>query len=304
MTHSLKMITALGTPLTAEEDLHPAGLEAQIQDQLTHGINGFLVAGTMGLMQLLKDSTYRELVERSVQFNAGHAELLVGVGDTSFVRTRERIRMVEDFAIDGIVVISPYFLKYSQSDLVDYFETLADLSSRPVFLYDLPQTTGTKLEVDTVLQLAKHPNIRGIKCSDHFTTIRPVIDAVGEEFRVIVAQPNLMDVLLQAGVREHLDGIYIVVPEWIEAMVEATLVKDWNRLALVQQDLSALLKLLTTFSAPLFSTVTTLMNERGIPGNFAPQPMRPVTSAEREQLLAHPLVQKVLTGKPITSVEA
>ncbi|QDT90328.1 dihydrodipicolinate synthase family protein [Gimesia algae] len=304
MTHSLKMITALGTPLTAEEDLHSAGLEAQIRDQLAHGINGFLVAGTMGLMQLLKDSTCRQLVEQSVQFNAGHAELLVGVGDTSFVRTRERIRMVEDFAIDGIVVISPYFLKYSQSDLIDYFEALADLSTRPVFLYDLPQTTGTKLEVETVLQLAKHPNIRGIKCSDQFTTIRPVIDAVGEEFRVIVAQPNLMDVLLQAGVREHLDGIYIVVPEWIEAMVEATLAEDWNRLAQVQQDLSALLKLLTTFSAPLFSTVTTLMNLRGIPGNFAPQPMRPVTAAEREQLRAHPLVQKVLAGKPTSAVEA
>lgn len=303
MTHSLKMITALGTPLTGEEDLHLAGLEAQIQDQQTHGINGFLVAGTMGLMQLLKDTTYRQLVEQSVQFNSGHAELLVGVGDTSFVRTSERIRMVEDFAIDGVVVISPYFLKYSQSDLVDYFEALADLSTKPVFLYDLPQTTGTKLEVDTVLQLAKHPNIRGIKCSDHFTSIRPVIDRVGEEFRVIVAQPNLMDVLLQAGVKEHLDGIYIVVPEWIEAMVEATLVEDWNRLALVQQDLSALLKLLTTFSAPLFSSVTTLLNERGIPGSFAPQPIRPATAAEREELLAHPLIQKILAGKPSASVK-
>ena len=131
-----------------------------------------------------------------------------------------------------------------------------------------------------------------------------MIDRIGEEFRVIVAQPNLMDVLLQAGVREHLDGIYIVVPEWIEAMVEATLAKDWNRLALVQQDLSALLKVLTTFSAPLFSTVTTLMNQRGIRGNFAPQPMRPVTAAEREQLFAHPLIQKVLAGKPVASVEA
>jgi len=46
------------------------------------------------------------------------------------------------------------------------------------------------------------------------------------------------------------------------------------------------------------------MNLRGIPGNFAPQPMRPVTAAEREELLAHPLVQKVLAGKPVTSLEA
>ena len=61
MTSSIKMITALGTPLTPEEDLHVEGLEAHLQDQLDHGINGFLVAGTMGLMQLLKERTYRDL---------------------------------------------------------------------------------------------------------------------------------------------------------------------------------------------------------------------------------------------------
>jgi len=107
--NSIKMITALGTPLTADEQLHLPGLEAHIHDQLNHGINGFLVAGTMGLMQLLMDSTYRRLVEQSVHFNAGKAEILVGVGDTSYVRTRDRIRMVEEFNIDGVVVISPFF---------------------------------------------------------------------------------------------------------------------------------------------------------------------------------------------------
>jgi len=303
MTSSIKMITALGTPLTPEEDLHVEGLEAHLQDQLDHGINGFLVAGTMGLMQLLKESTYRDLVARSVTCNAGRAELLVGVGDTSYVRTLERIRMVEEYDIDGVVALAPFFIKYSQSDLIDYYQSLADASSRPLFLYDLPQTTGTKLEVATVLQLAQHPNIHGIKCSDHFVTIRPVLDAIGDEFRVIVAQPTLMDVLLRAGVREHLDGIYGVVPEWIAAMVTATEAEDWETLAAVQQDLSALLTLLQTFSAPLFSTVTALLNRRGIPGNFAPRPMRPITEAEEAALFELPLVKKMFAGKAVTAAE-
>lgn len=304
MMQPIKMITALGTPLNAEEQLHIPGLEAQIHDQLTHGINGFLVGGTMGLMQLLSDETYRQLVEQSVQFNAGRAELLVGVGDTSFVRTRDRIRIVEDLSFDGVVVISPFFVKFSQEDLVDYYLSLADLSSKPLFLYDLPQTTGTKLEVETVLKLAEHPNIRGIKCSDHFVSIRPVIDSLGDQFRVIVAQPHLMDVLLRSGVSEHLDGVYILVPEWIEKMVVATEAEDWEELASVQRDLSGLLSFLRTFSAPLFATVSTLMNMRGIPGNFAPQPMRALTTHEHELLLEEPHVQKIFAGKSISSVEA
>lgn len=297
------MITALGTPLTADEELHIPGLEAHIHDQLAHGINGFLVAGTMGLMQLLTESTYRQLVAQSVQFNAGKAELLVGVGDTSFIRTRNRIRMVEEYDIDGVVVISPFFIKFSQEDLIDYYLSLADLSSKPLYLYDLPQTTGTKLEVETVLNLAEHPNIHGIKCSDHFVTIRPVMDTVGDEFRVIVAQPNLMDVLLRSGVREHLDGIYGLVPEWIEKMVAATESENWTELALVQQDLSELLRLLVTSSAPLFSTVTAILNMRGIPGNFAPRPIRPLTANEQSELMEHPLVQKIFAGKTSSSIE-
>ena len=297
------MITALGTPLTPEEELHIPGLEAHIHDQLAHGINGFLVAGTMGLMQLLTESTYRQLVGQSVHFNAGKAELLVGVGDTSFVRTRDRIRMVEQFDIDGVVALAPFFIKFSQEDLVDYYLSLAELSSKPLYLYDLPQTTGTKLEVETVLKLAEHPNIHGIKCSDHFVTIRPVQDTIGDEFRVIVAQPNLMDILLRSGVREHLDGIYGLVPEWIEKMVLATESKDWNELSLIQQDLSALLRLLLTSPAPLFSTVTAILNMRGIPGNFAPRPMRPLTAAEQTQLAEHPLIQKIFAGKTISSVD-
>jgi len=296
------MITALGTPLTADEQLHVPGLEAHIKDQLAHGINGFLVAGTMGLMQLLTEETYRQLVEQSVHFNAGAAELLVGVGDTSFVRTRERIRMVEEFAIDGVVVISPYFVKFSQEDLIDYFCSLADLSSKPLYLYDLPQTTGTKLEVDTVMKLAEHPNIHGIKCSDHFVTIRPVTDSIGHEFRVIVAQPNLMDVLLRSGVREHLDGIYVLVPEWIEKMVAATEAENWEELSLVQRDLSELLRVLLSNSAPLFATVTALLNMRGIPGNFAPRPIRAITAAEHAALMESPIVQKIFAGKTVQSM--
>ncbi|QDU09968.1 dihydrodipicolinate synthase family protein [Gimesia aquarii] len=304
MIQSVKMITALGTPLTAEEDLHVTGMEAQIHDQLAHGINGFLVGGTMGLMQLLSDETYRQLVEQSVQFTKGRAELLVGVGDTSFVRTRDRIRMVEDLSIDGVVVISPFFVQFGQEDLVDYYLSLADLSSKPLFLYDLPQTTGTKLEVETVLKLAEHPNIRGIKCSDHFVTIRPVIDSLSEQFRVIVAQPHLMDVLLRSGVSEHLDGVYILVPEWIKKMVAATEAEDWVTLSTVQRDLSGLLSFLQSFSAPLFSTVTALMNMRGIPGNFAPRPMRALTAHEQVLLTEEPHVQKIFAGKSISPVEA
>ena len=159
------LISAIGTPVTENDDLHIDGLAAHLAAQANALINGILVAGSMGLMQLLADGTYRELIARSVEQWRGRGELLVGVGDTSFARTRDRIRLVNDYPVDGTVVLSPYFVNFSQSELIEYFQALAAESKAPLFLYDLPQRTRTSLSVETILRLSETPNIAGIKCS-------------------------------------------------------------------------------------------------------------------------------------------
>ncbi|WP_437223662.1 dihydrodipicolinate synthase family protein [Planctomicrobium sp. SH661] len=289
-------ITALCTPLTDDEQLHREGLDAHIHDQLEHGIDGLLVGGTMGAMQLLSDPTYLDLVQQSIQFNAGRAELLVGVGDTSYVRTRDRIRLVEDLEIDGVVIITPYFFKFRQIELIQYCTSLADVSRKPVYLYDLPGLTGSKLEVDTVLKVLEHPNIHGIKCSDHFVNTRPLIDQLGDRARVIVAQPLLMDVLLKSGVREHLDGIFGLVPQWMQEMKKATVADDWAQVTRIQNDLSELLKFLLAFPAPILSSASEVLRQRGIPGNIAPAPMPRLTPPQQEIFANTPIVQKAIQG--------
>ena len=67
--------------------------------------------------------------------------------------------------VDGVVVLAPYFYQLGQVDLIAYYRGLADQCRKPLYMYDLPQRTRTNLELETVLQLAEHANIRGIKCS-------------------------------------------------------------------------------------------------------------------------------------------
>ncbi len=160
------LVSAIGTPLTDAELLHEEGLAAHIEDQWSSGITGLLVAGTMGLLQLLRDETYEALVRRSVEFSRGKGEVLVGAGDCGFARTRDRIAFLNTQKVDGVVVLAPYFLCFSQSELLDYFRGLADESRAPLYLYDLPQRTRCKIQLATALELSNHPNIRGIMCSD------------------------------------------------------------------------------------------------------------------------------------------
>ena len=130
--------TAIGTPLDEDDNLCADGLRRHLEDQASAGIPGVLVGGTMGVMPLLTSRTYGQLVHKAVEYWSGRGEILVGVGDLSFSRTRERIQLANELPIDGVVALTPFFLPYSQADLIEYFQDLADVSSSPLYLYDLP----------------------------------------------------------------------------------------------------------------------------------------------------------------------
>lgn len=285
------LISAICTPLTEEDSLHVEGLAAHLDDQWRHGVSGVLIGGSMGLMQLLDDATYRGLVREGVRLAQGRGEVLVGVGDTSFKRTLERIRYVEQFDMDGIVVLSPFFYPMGQADLIHYFTSLADRSRKPVYLYDLPVATRTSLELETVLALSRHPNIRGIKCSGPWPATRRLMMHVDDRFRVIPAQPEIVDMLVQCGVRHNLDGIFAVAPELVASIVEAAEQGDGKEAAARQSELTELLNLVCT-KYPLFPACSAILNARGIPGKFFPAPMRPLEPGLRERLLGERLIRE------------
>ncbi len=289
------VISAICTPLKDDDSLHVDGLAAHLDDQWRHGIGGVLIAGSMGLMQLLDDAAYRDLVRHGTQLAHGRGEVLVGAGDTSFKRTLERIQYVEQFDMDGIVVLSPFFYTLGQADLIAYFQRLADQSRKPLYLYDLPVATKTSLQLETVLQLAKHPNIRGIKCSGEWTATRRLMDRVGGDFRVVPAQCDILDMLIRCGVHENLDGIYAILPDLTAGIVEAAERGDYSLAAVQQGKLTEFRQLLLT-KYPLFPACSAVLNARGIPGKVHPNPIKSLEPGQLEQLLNEPLVRELLDG--------
>jgi 4-hydroxy-tetrahydrodipicolinate synthase len=289
------LITAIGTPLGEDDTLHIEGLAAQLDLQWRHGIQGILIAGSMGTMQLLSDQTYADLVRHGVELATGRGEVLIGAGDTSFNRTRDRIHLVNQYKVDGVAVLTPYLLKFSQAELVDYFHALADESRAPIYLYDLPQVTGLKVELETVLAVCDHKNIRGIKCSDDMRESRVLIEALktrGSDFRVIVAQPMLLDALVRHGVREHLDGIFAVAPDWASAIARHTEAGEHDKASAYQHDLIEMLTFMRQINVR--GAFTELMNARGVPGRFAPRPFHMLTPGQAETLRSQPTIQRLL----------
>jgi 4-hydroxy-tetrahydrodipicolinate synthase len=287
------LISAIGTPLKSDETLHLEGLERLLDLQWCAGIDGVLIAGTMGLLQLLREPTYISLIEQSTRLCNGRGEILIGVGDAGFARTADRIAAVNRHRVDGVVVLSPYLVRFGQDELIDYYRELAVLSKAPLFLYDLPSLTGVKLEMATILELSNHPNIAGIKCSGDLKDAMELIAYVDEGFRVIVAKADQVDVLCQQGITDQLDGIFSLVPEWISAIAASADADDWLAAAEWQRKASGVLQLLREYG--VFPAYSELMNIRGVPGLFAPKPFQLLNETQRESLRNDPLV-KLLAG--------
>jgi 4-hydroxy-tetrahydrodipicolinate synthase len=291
--HGYRFTTAIGTPLNDDSSLHREGLAAQLDDQHRAGFDSILAGGTMGTMQALPDETWRQLASACAESASGRFELLVGAGDCSLPRTLERIAYLNGLqGVDGVVVLAPYLFTPAQAELADYYRALADASNTPLYLYDLPQLTKVAMTLDTVTELSRHPNIAGIKCSGPWNDSRKVLDTLGDSFRVIVAQPEQLDVLLRHGVHNHLDGMFAAAPDWTMAIGKAATAGDWETAARWQRRLTALRDAFV--AAGVWPAFTAVMNARGIPGRFMPPPIRMFGPAEREALLSNEVVAELL----------
>lgn len=295
MAHPPYLITAIGTPLDAQENLHAQGLEQHLSDQAQAGIDGILVAGSMGLMQMLRDDTYQALVERASELWRGKGELLVGVGDASWARTMERIRVVSQYSIAGVVVVTPSFFRFSSRELVQYYRSLADASPVPLYLYDLPARTGVEIDISVYEAIVSHPNIKGAKVSGRLEFARQLIDRYGDKFRIIVAEPDRINTLLREGIHAHLDGMFAIAPRWAKAIAQAAVREDWDQAAEFQRKLTELRILLGEAASP-FGAFTAMMNARGITGKYHAAPSSKLDEAEHATLLSPPIMRELLNG--------
>jgi 4-hydroxy-tetrahydrodipicolinate synthase len=209
----------------------------------------------------------------------------------------QRIEYVQQFDVDGIVVLSPFFATLGQADLIAYFEGLADRSKKPIYLYDLPVATKTSLQLETVLRLSKHPNIRGIKCSGEWTGTRRLMDHVDKGFRVVPAQCDILDMLVRCDVSSNLDGIYAVLPDLSVGIVKAAESGDYALAAEKQRKLTEFRQMILT-KYPLFPSCKAVLNVRGVPGKFIPNPVKPLDQGQLERFFSEPLIRELVGNSP------
>lgn len=154
--------TALITPLN-EQGVDYEQFGRLIDWQIAEGINGLVVCGTTGEGSTLTDEEHREAIRFAVRRAAGRVPIIAGTGSNDTAYALDLTRSACEAGVDGVLVVTPYYNKATQNGLVRMFTEIADVSTAPVILYNVPSRTGVNIAPKTVAALAEHPNISGIK---------------------------------------------------------------------------------------------------------------------------------------------
>jgi 4-hydroxy-tetrahydrodipicolinate synthase len=214
---------ALVTCFNDDETINYAATRAQVGRQIAAG-NNIMCAGTNGDFTALTFDEKVRLTGEVVDEIGGKARIIVNAGMPATYETILLAREFEKIGVDGIAVITPFFIDCTQDGLVRHFTSVADAVTTPVYLYDIPARTQNHIEPETAKTLAGHGNIAGIKDSGGAQATLEAYLGVGREvpgFEVYSGPDHLVLWALQNGAAGCISGLGNVMPQVLADLVTA-----------------------------------------------------------------------------------
>ncbi|SMY11103.1 4-hydroxy-tetrahydrodipicolinate synthase [Brevibacterium jeotgali] len=156
-------LVAMVTPMETDGSVSKPGVTGLVDHLVATGCDGIVVAGTAGEAPTLTDPELTELITLVRDRAADRARIVVGIGTNDTVTSIERAQRAEEAGADGLLLVCPYYSRPTQDGIIAHCSDVADATSLPVMLYDIPGRTGTPMEAATLVQLSQHPRIRAVK---------------------------------------------------------------------------------------------------------------------------------------------
>jgi 4-hydroxy-tetrahydrodipicolinate synthase len=216
---------ALVTCFNEDETINYAATRAQVRRQVEAG-NNIMCAGTNGDFSALTFEEKVRVTEEVVDEVGGRSRVIVNAGMPATFETVKLAREFDRIGVDGIAVITPFFIACTQDGLVRHFSTVADAVKTPVYLYDIPARTQNHIEPETARRLAGHGNIAGIKDSGGAKeTLEAYLEVARQVdgFEVYSGPDHLVLWALQNGAAGCISGLGNAMPK-----VLAGILKSYN----------------------------------------------------------------------------
>jgi 4-hydroxy-tetrahydrodipicolinate synthase len=209
------IIPPLVTPMTANEEVDYPRLRQLIDHQIASGVHGIFVMGTTGECYALDDAEKQRIVATTVEHVAKRVPVFAGTGAETTREAIRHTRMAEKEGVNGVSVITPYFIMPNQSEIAEHYRRVADATSLAVVLYSNPVTCGgLKIEPETVARLAEVRNIVAIKdSSGDLQNLLETVRLVPSSFSVLQGRDTLICPALMFGAKGAVPASCNIAPK-------------------------------------------------------------------------------------------
>ena len=191
--------TALVTPLN-ENGVDYAELKRLIDWQIEQGIDALVIAGTTGEGSTLTDEEHRELFREAIKMIDGRVPAIAGTGSNDTAYAIDLTKYACELGYDAVLVVTPYYNKATQKGLIQMFTAIADASTKPLILYNVPSRTGVDIAPSTYAALADHPMIGAIKeASGNLSKVAETAHLVGDKLDIYSGNDDQIVPILSLG---------------------------------------------------------------------------------------------------------
>jgi 4-hydroxy-tetrahydrodipicolinate synthase len=214
--------TALITPFTRTGAVDEAGVKRLARRQIDGGVHFLVPCGTTGETPTLSDDERRRVVELVVEEAAGRVPVLAGAGGYDTKEVVHAARTMEKAGVQGLLSVTPYYNKPTPEGLYQHFKAIADATTLPIVLYNVPGRTGCNIDAATCARLATIPTVIGVKeASGNIQQMAEVCRAVPEDFLVLSGDDAITLPLMALGGRGIISVASNEIPAEMSQLVEA-----------------------------------------------------------------------------------
>lgn len=276
--------TALVTPLD-ENGVNYDQLGRLIDWQLEEGINALVICGTSGEASTLTDEEHRDAIAYAVERVNGRVPVIAGTGSNDTAYAVELTRFTCQAGADACLVVTPYYNKATQNGLVAMYNAIADASTKPIIVYNVPSRTGCGIQPATYAKLAEHPNIAAIKeANGNISAVVETMALVGDRLDLYSGNDDQIVPILSMDGQGVISVLSNVLPKQTVELCDRFFAGDVAGAARMQCQMLDLIQALFCEVNPI--PVKAAMAAMGFCENYLRLPLTPMEDAHFQTLLA------------------
>ena len=274
--------TAISTPFD-ENGVNVKEFEKLIEDQIHNKVDSIIVCGTTGESSTMTKEEKKLAIECAVKTSNGRVPIIAGTGGNNTKQVIENSKLAESLGVDGLLIVTPYYNKCTQTGLIEHYKAIAKSVSLPIILYSVQSRTGVNIEPKTCLELSKIDNIVAIKeASGNLSQVAEIAHLCGENLHIYSGNDDQVLPVLSLGGLGVISVLSNVKPEYTHNMVQNFF--DGNIKKATEMQLRALPLIKALFSEVNPIPVKAALNLQGYNFGIPRLPLTPMTEEKLEVL--------------------